>query len=287
VREWGITLKIAVVSSEEKDRGFEFTRQICRNLMRYDAEILANDAHRIAIGVSGVKYLDETAIYDEADIIITVGGDGTILHSAMHALRRQTPVLGVNTGRLGFMAGLEVYELDKLSKLIDGSYEIDTRMMLEIHTQFQKDTFYALNDAVISRGELSRIIDITLECNGREVGRYRADGIIASTPTGSTAYSLSAGGPIIDPGLESIGITPICPHSLISRTIIFEPDSVLNVYPLMLQGKGAYLTVDGINVINLSNEEKITISRSKLKTKLIKLKDTSFYEVLNKKMNER
>jgi NAD+ kinase len=160
-------------------------------------------------------------------------------------------------------------------------------MMLEIKVGARSCEYYALNDAVISRGELSRIIDLTLDCNGREVGRYRADGIIISTPTGSTAYSLSAGGPIIDPGLESIAVTPICPHSLISRTILFEPDSVLSVHPEMLENKGAYVTVDGADTLKLDNGEKVAVTRSKKKTRLIKLKDMSFYEVLNKKMNER
>lgn len=255
--------------------------------MKYSAEVLANIGHVGSIGLDTLTYLDESSIYKEADVIIAVGGDGTILHAAMQAVKRQIPVLGVNTGRLGFMAGLEVYELDKLKYIVDGQYEIDSRMMLEIKTESRSGVYYALNDAVISKGELSRIIDITLECNGREVGNYRADGIIVSTPTGSTAYSLSAGGPIVDPGLESIGITPICPHSLISRTILFEPDSILYIYPHNIRDKDAYLTVDGINIIKLKEREKVTISRSNLKTKLIKLKDTSFYEVLNKKMNER
>jgi NAD+ kinase len=285
--EWGFHLKIAVISGEEKDKGFVFTRQICTRLMKYNAEVLADNKHTQGIALEGVCYLDEESIYRQAELIIAVGGDGTILHAAMRAIDRQVPVLGVNTGRLGFMAGLEVDELDRLSRLFDGSYEIDSRMMLEVKTQSCTGSYYALNDAVISKGELSRIIDITLSCNDREVGSYRADGIVIATPTGSTAYSLSAGGPVVDPGLECIGITPICPHSLISRTILFKPDSQLCLYPHKLDGKDAYLTVDGMNIIKLSDGEKVTISQSHLKTKLVKLKDISFYEVLNKKMTEK
>jgi NAD+ kinase len=276
-----------VISNEDKDKNFEFTRLICTRLMEYHAEVLANIDHADRIAIAGVRYLDETNIYMQADLIISIGGDGAILHAAMGAVIRQTPVLGVNTGRLGFMAGLEVNELDRLIRIFDGNYEIDSRMMLEIKTCSNGDIFYALNDAVISKGVLSHIIDIVVECNSREVARYHADGIIVSTPTGSTAYALSAGGPVIDPGIENIGITPICPHSLISRTILFEPDSHLCVCPVKLQDKEAYLTVDGQNIIKLEEGEKVMISRSQLKTRLVKLKDISFYEVLRNKMNER
>jgi NAD+ kinase len=280
-------LKIAVISNEEKDKGFKFTRLICSRLICFNAEVFVDKRHASAVLPFSVNFIDEADLYGLAEIIIAVGGDGAILHAAMKAVERQIPVLGINTGRLGFMAGLEVNELDRLGLLIEGNYDIDSRMMLEIKTGSGSEVYYALNDAVISKGELSRIIDIGVECNGREVGSYRADGIIVSTPTGSTAYSLAAGGPIIDPGIDCISITPICPHSLISRTILFEPSSNLSVYPRKLQEKDAYLTVDGINIIKLSSGERVTISRSLLKTKLVKLKDNSFYEVLNKKMNER
>jgi NAD+ kinase len=184
------------------------------------------------------------------------------------------------------MAGLEVDELDRLERIFDGDYEIDSRMMLEVKTS-SGGVLYALNDAVIYKGERSSIIDIRVDCNSREVGNYHADGIIISTPTGSTAYSLSAGGPVIDPGLESIGITPICPHSLIARTILFEPESQLCVYPCKLEGKEAFLTVDGQDIIKLESDAFVTVSRSQFKTKLVKLKDISFYEVLKHKMSER
>lgn len=280
-------MKIAVVSNDDKDKGFQYTRRICRQLAGCGGEVLVEKAHAAEVSEQNVRYLDEADLYAQAELIVVVGGDGAILHAAMHAVKRQIPILGVNTGRLGFMAGLEADELDRLPLLLNGGFELESRMMLEIETDARDEVFYALNDAVISKGDLSRIIDITVECNGREVGNYRADGIIVSTPTGSTAYSLSAGGPVVDPMLECIGITPICPHSLISRTVLFEPSSRLCIYPHKLEGKDAFLTVDGMTIIRLTSGERITISRSVRKTKLVKLKDISFYEVLNQKMNER
>jgi len=279
-------LRIAVISSLEKDKNFKFTRQVSSHLLKMNASVFLPASNKAA-AVENAEYLENNLLFDSAELIIAIGGDGTILHAAKSAALKQLPVLGINTGRLGFMAGLEVDELERLEKLFSGDFEIDSRMMLEVRVSGNDGVFYALNDAVVSRGSLSRIIDIMVTSNGREVAGYRADGIIISTPTGSTAYSLSAGGPIVDPLLESIGITPICPHSLISRTILFEPNSQISILPHNLQEKEAWLTIDGQNIVRLENGAEVFVSRSKLKTKLVRLKDISFYEVLKNKMNER
>ena len=279
-------MRIAVISSLEKDRNFKFTRQVSSHLLKMNASVFLPASNKAA-AVENAEYLENNLLFDSAELIIAIGGDGTILHAAKSAALKQLPVLGINTGRLGFMAGLEVDELERLERLFSGDFEIDNRMMLEVRVSGNDGVFYALNDAVVSRGSLSRIIDIMVTSNGREVAGYRADGIIISTPTGSTAYSLSAGGPIVDPLLESIGITPICPHSLISRTILFEPNSQISILPHNLQEKEAWLTIDGQNIVRLENGAEVFVSRSKLKTKLVRLKDISFYEVLKNKMNER
>ena len=279
-------MRIAVISSLEKDKNFKFTRQVSSHLLKMNASVFLPASNKAA-AVENAEYLENNLLFDSAELIIAIGGDGTILHAAKSAALKQLPVLGINTGRLGFMAGLEMDELERLEKLFSGDFEIDNRMMLEVRVSGNDGVFYALNDAVISRGSLSRIIDIMVTSNGREVAGYRADGIIISTPTGSTAYSLSAGGPIVDPLLESIGITPICPHSLISRTILFEPNSQISILPHNLQEKEAWLTIDGQNIVRLESGAEVFVSRSKLKTKLVRLKDISFYEVLKNKMNER
>jgi NAD+ kinase len=239
--------------------------------------------------MAGLVIMETDELFKQANVITALGGDGTILHVAKKAALTNTPVLGVNIGRLGFMAGIEVDELDGLSKILSGDFTTSDRMMLEINIGQgeRKVSYYALNDAVVSKGSLSRIIDIAISCDGRPVGNYRADGVIVSTPTGSTAYSLSAGGPVIDPVLESIGVTPICPHSLISRTVLFAPKTVIGLQPQKLSDKDAYLTVDGQDAVRLENFENIYISKAKYKAKLIKLKDISFYEVLYNKFTER
>ncbi|ADU26767.1 NAD(+)/NADH kinase [Ethanoligenens harbinense] len=279
-------MKFGVVPSAEKDKGFVYTTEVCRRLLQLRVTVLMPTFTAAQMRLDGLVFLEIDEIYNSADLIIVLGGDGTILHAAKLAAVRQLPVLGINVGRLGFMAGLELNELDRLSRLVQGDYELDSRMMLAVHVS-GVPVSYALNDVVITKGAVSRLIDIRLNCNRRLVGNYRADGLIVFTPTGSTAYSLSAGGPVIDPEFESIGVTPICPHSLISRTILFSPDAEICMFPEQLEEREAYLLLDGKQVMRLESGMQVRVVRSSRKTHLVRLKDISFYEVLNNKMNER
>lgn len=279
-------MKIAVVANLDKDPELIYTRLICTRLLEFGAQVLIPAKVGTELSIKGLTEMTDQELFDNAEIIAVLGGDGTILHAAKKAAVCGIPVLGVNIGRLGFMAGLEVDELDGLKELIDGNYTIDNRMLLKISLENGK-TYYALNDAVVSKGALSRIIDMIISLNDRPSGKYRADGVIVSTPTGSTAYSLSAGGPVIDPVLESIAVTPICPHSLISRTVVFAPNTVICLQPQKLADRDAYLTIDGQDVVKLESFQKVFISRADHKVKLIRLKDMSFYEVLYNKFTER
>lgn len=281
-------MKIAVITNIEKDERFIYTRLICSRLFEFGAQVIIPPQAAGQIPEGKAQVIPSDVIYSCADAIVVLGGDGTILHAAKKAALSGVPVLGVNIGTLGFMAGLEVDELDGLKMLTTGNFVTDDRMILEISFDSRPGTvYYALNDAVISKGTLSRMIDIRISCDGRPVGAYRADGVIASTPTGSTAYSLSAGGPIIDPVLESIAVTPICPHSLISRTVLFASKTVIGLQIQKLADKDAYLTVDGLDSLKLNEYEKVFISKAKQKAKLIRLKDLSFYEVLFNKFTEK
>ena len=281
-------MKIAIITNPEKDKKFLYTRLICARLFEFGAQVIIPPQTDVQENVPNVQVLPLDEIFSCADVIVTLGGDGTILHAAKRAALSGVPVLGVNIGRLGFMAGLEVDELDGLRMLTTGNFVTDDRMILEISFDSRPgEVYYALNDAVISKGALSRIIDIGISCDNRPVGAYRADGVIVSTPTGSTAYSLSAGGPIVDPVLESIAVTPICPHSLISRTVLFAPKTVIGLQMQKLADKDAYLTIDGQDALKLNEYEKVFVAKAKQKAKLIRLKDISFYEVLYNKFTER
>lgn len=279
-------MKIAVAANFSKDPELLYTKLICEHLLKLGADVLVPANICTKLNLPGIFEADEQKLYSDAEIFAVLGGDGTILHAAKKASVFGIPVLGINIGRLGFMAGLELDELDGLENLIHGNYTIDNRMLLKISLENGK-TFYALNDAVVSKGALSRIIDVVISLNDRPSGTYRADGVIVSTPTGSTAYSLSAGGPVIDPVLESIAVTPICPHSLISRTVVFNPGTVICLQPQKLADRNAFLTIDGQDVVELESFQKIYISKAEHKAKLIRLKDISFYEVLYNKFTER
>lgn len=236
-----------------------------------------------------VKLLPYEILFERADLIITLGGDGTLLHIAAKASEHSTPVLGINIGHLGYMTELEINELDKLSKLFDGSFTVESRIMLDVSVIREENKlikFCALNDAVISYGTVSRIITFSLFCDKKKATDYRADGIILSTPTGSTAYSLSAGGPIIEPSVSAITATPICPHSLSSKSIVFSDTSVLDVEISPQNVGDIYLTVDGENNYPLQINDRINIRKSNKQFSLIKINDFSFFEILNKKFSE-
>ncbi len=223
-----------------------------------------------------------------ADTVVALGGDGTLIHAAKHAAPLDRAVLGVNCGHLGFMCGMESDDLPALSRLISGEYAVSSRMMLEVtlHTGDGDRVFHALNEAVLSRGALSRMIGVTVYNGGDRVVEYRADGVILATPTGSTAYSLSAGGPVIDPSVNCMLLTPICPHSLHTRSHIFSEDAVLTVR-LAGEEREAFLTVDGEDGIAVKPHETITVRRSPYAARTLRLNTDSFYEVLTRKLTDR
>ena len=224
------------------------------------------------------------------DCAIAIGGDGTTLNIAKKAAFLNKSALGINAGRLGFMSGIERDELSLLTKLINKEYIIDDRAMLK--ATIEKDgevlsSHHCLNDIVVSRGNFARLIDVTITCDGRSVSNMRSDGVIISTPTGSTAYSMAAGGPVVSPEADFIIETPICPHSLMDRSIIFSADKELIVTANNDQNNSPIMTVDGQEAVNLTPGCQIHIKKSDITTKLIKLKPEYFYEVLNKKIIER
>ena len=224
------------------------------------------------------------------DCAIAIGGDGTTLNIAKKAAFLNKSALGINAGRLGFMSGIERDELSLLTKLINKGYIIDERAMLK--ATIEKDgevlsSHHCLNDIVVSRGNFARLIDVTITCDGRSVSNMRSDGVIISTPTGSTAYSMAAGGPVVSPEADCIIETPICPHSLMDRSIIFSADKELIVTANNDQNNSPIMTVDGQEAVNLTPGCQIHIKKSDITTKLRKLKPENFYEVLNKKIIER
>ena len=225
-------------------------------------------------------------LLEKCDIIIALGGDGTILHAAKDAALLSKPVLGINAGRLGFCANIESDELELLNKLVNGEYWVEKRNLLcvDVIDKEMSQRHYCINDAVISKGALSRIIDVDLSFKNNDVLSYHSDGVIISTPTGSTAYSLSAGGPIMYPSCSGTIITPICAHSFLSRPLVVSADETINITTRCPEGCEAYLTIDGEKAILLSETRKTVISKADITANLIKLKDESFIHILHEKL---
>jgi NAD+ kinase len=265
---------------------------ICRNAKKVNdisgviADIIAKLGSlgigaELAHGVCAERHAD-------CDIMITVGGDGTILHHGKTAARLGIPLLGINMGRLGFMTSLEMSELSLLEKLRDirdiaGSEYICSRMMMNAHIGGRD--YLALNDAVFCKDVSSKLPEFTVTSGGHVVSALRADGLILSTPTGSTAYALSAGGPIIEPWLDCIELTPLCAHSLFGRAMIFSTDNPVEIkFDSTPDNHDVFVSVDGEAGIPLAQGESAVISKSELRLSLVDLKGGSFHRAVKDKL---
>lgn len=223
------------------------------------------------------------------DCLIALGGDGTLLAAARAAARYGIPVLGVNIGHLGFLTEIELSDLTpSLAKLVAGDYRIEERLMLEARVERSGESvacFYGLNDAVITKGPLSRIIKLETHVGNECIDTYAADGMIVSTPTGSTAYSLSAGGPIVSPELQVLLLTPICPHTLYSRPLVVSGDQTVRI--VLVSGLNeVMLTIDGQDGFKLGKNDQVVIRKAEHSARLIKLGRRGFFEILQNKLRE-
>lgn len=234
-------------------------------------------------------YLPMEEITRSCCCILVLGGDGTMLNTARVAAPPGLPLLGINLGRLGFLSELDIPDIiPGLEKLVSGDYRVEERMMLESRVIRQgrvMETAIALNDAVITKGAFARLIRLKTNIDGENIGTYPADGIIVASPTGSTAYSLSAGGPVVTPEMELMLITPICPHSLWARPLVISSSSGVEV-ELLSDNAEVMLTVDGQHAFRLEKNDSVLITRAPCKARFIRLNKRSFYSVLHSKLNE-
>lgn len=223
----------------------------------------------------------------DADLMITFGGDGTILHLAKLAALNKVPVLGINMGGLGFVAELEKGELEVLRKLQDWDFTVEQRMMLDVFVIREGKQIYTnlgLNDAVIREGPISHVIHLKISSDGRHLADIAGDGVIVSTPTGSTAYSLSAGGPVVEPVAQTMVVCPICTHNMRFSSYVLSPEHLLTVELERNGRKPVYLFVDESRAFSLRSDDKVLVRRSKYVTKLVRLTEKSFCEIFAQKM---
>ncbi len=228
------------------------------------------------------------AIGDQIDLAIVVGGDGTLLHAARLLADQDVPAVGVNLGRLGFLTDISFADLETgIGAILNGQYAIERRTMLQCTASRGGEVVFsgkALNEIVLSKGNTGRVIAFVIRVNGNHVSRIRGDGLILSTPTGSTAYALSAGGPIIYPDLSVISMSPICPHTLSNRPIILDEDNTIEITEIETCESRANLSLDGVLVYPVSGNETITISRARKKLKLIRIEGFNYFETLYSKL---
>lgn len=276
-------MKVVLFPNFNKKNALECTVSACKILLKLGVKVFADKKYKDEISNENVEYGDFQKLAKDCDIIIAIGGDGTILKCSKIA--GNVPILGINSGRLGFMASVELEELPLMSNLQSGNFSTTRRMMLKIvhKSSASSREYLALNDVVVSH-PFSKLCDFEIFANSRLVSQTRADGVVFSTPTGSTAYSLSAGGPIIEPDMSCIEFTPICPHSLFSRTTIFSDDKTLRIIHNNDNLSSIYFSVDGMDSIPFGISDELFISKSEKFITLIDLKENSFYNSINRKL---
>ena len=284
--------RVILTPNPYRDRGFQTVRRAQQILKEAGVEAklcLPFDVDKTFELPKDLHFSRLDREIGHSDLVICFGGDGTILHMAKTATRAGIPILGVNIGTMGFMAELESTELEQLRRLAGDEYAVDRRMMLDVSVRRGRDIIFhdiCLNDVVVTKGAIARIVHLTVECDGVQALACGGDGGIVATPTGSTAYSLSAGGPIVEPEADSILITPICAHDVVSRCIVASGKRVITVGLSENARRNAFLSVDGGKALRLNMGDAATIRKSDLETRLIRLKDRSFYDVVNMKFRK-
>lgn len=279
-------MKFVIMPNLTREHAYETMMSLCMMLDKINIEYCFLSESVSEISVPEEKCISQNDLKD-VDILIAIGGDGTMIRAAQVALPLNIPILGINAGKLAYLVGLESDELYLLKNLLTGNYYTEDRLVLKIDVfddsgkQICSD--FCINEVVFARGAEIRLTSLDLYCDKRFINRYNADGLIISTPTGSTAYNLAAGGPIVDPRIESIILSPICPHSLVERTVIFSSDSAFEIINPD-NTSHTLLSCDGRSSINFGYKYKAHIKKSDMKVKFIHLKDDSFMETLHKKM---
>lgn len=266
-------MKFYIVSNSEKRSADKISAELVAELQKQKIEYELDS-------ITFNSELSEQKI-TKSDMLVAVGGDGTMIHIAKIAARFGKPVLGINAGRVGYLAGLESDELERISEINEGKYTVTERMMLDV--SLDGEHYICLNDAVVSKGALSRIVDITVSCGGNTI-KYRADGVIVATPTGSTAYSMSAGGPVVDPSINCMIVSPICPHSFFSRPLVIGDRDQIKITAGNQNATRVCLTLDGEQVVSLSENASVTVKKSELTAKLVSIEKNSFYKTFSKKL---
>lgn len=281
-------MKVVLFPHLQRGQAAEVARNVCCALHRNNIVVWTDPkCTELLQDMPYVNYAPFLEAVQDADVAIAIGGDGTMLHCARHMVGTTAKLLGINTGRLGFLASMEPDQIGEVARLQTGDYRVSRRMLLhgELLDPDGKcvQEFTALNEMAISRN-FSRVVDFTVSRHHTVLGNYRADGLIFSTPTGSTAYALSAGGPIIEPEFSCIEMTLICPHSLSARPILFSPHNELQVSCRVRGEQDVYLCIDGERPMAFPAEHTLKVTGSEQFLDILDLSGNTFFDSLSRKM---
>ncbi len=286
-------MKVVMTPNPYRDRNFKYALQAEKILQESGVET----AMCLPFGVDknfelpkDIKFRNLQEELRKSDMLICFGGDGTILHSSKAATYNNIPVLGVNIGTMGFMAEVEASELKLLSQLVKRKYTIERRMMLDVEVEHEGQIVFrdtALNDIAVTKGAIARVIHLSVFCDGVEAYDFGGDGIIISTPTGSTAYSMSAGGPLVEPTARNIVVTPICAHTVQARAFVTAKEREIVIKIGKTGRKNAFLSADGGRAVRLNLGDTVRIRKSNHETQLVKLRESSFFQIINNKFYNR
>ena len=271
-----------------KDGARAVLPDVCAKLHRQGVRLmLPVQMRNVPLDLPGVDYMEPDAAIRFADLAVVLGGDGTMLRLARVAALHEVPMLGINVGHVGFMTELEPSELGEMEKLFTDEYSIDSRMMLQVSVIRNQRVVYendALNDVVVAKGTAFRVVSVSILADDKEVTRFNGDGVIVATPTGSTAYGLSAGGPVIEPSAENTAVIPICAHALTAKSFVFAPERRITLAAACEGGSEVFISTDGGQSFAVRPDDRVVITRSPLRTRLVRLKGLSFYQILQQKL---
>lgn len=279
-------MNFAIISNETKEKAAKLTSEIECWLQTKGMEVRFIPGSSVKDGniEQGLN-----AYLRKVDIIIVLGGDGTLLNAANLFRDYDAPLMGINIGHLGFLTSFEHTNLyEGLEKIVNRKYLIEERMTLDVFLERKGDiigSYTAVNDAVISKNALARMFTMEISVNERVIDRYAADGLILATPTGSTAYSLSAGGPIVEPSLQALLLTPICAHNLFSRPMVVNPNEVISVRVIQ-PTSDVTLTIDGQIGVNIQNDDVVMVAKGRKNIKFARLENRNFYQILHEKLSK-
>lgn len=277
--------KIGIIANIAKEKSSGYTASLREWLLGRGLEVYLEEG--IAALIGGLPGVERKKLWSLADLIVVFGGDGTILRTARLVGERDVPIVGINLGAFGYLTEVDLSEMyEAMEAILAGDFQVEKRMMLAVKISGGEETFRdgkVLNDVVINRGNLSRIIELETTVDGRYLTTFKADGLIIATPTGSTAYSLAAGGPIVFPEFYSIIINPICPHTLTNRPLIL-PDSAEIEVTLRTKEEGATVTLDGQVSLPVKSGDSVTIRKSQYVTTLVSSPHRSYFEILRTKL---